>query len=140
MNTPTSPPRAGSRSDAGFTLIELVVIILILGVLSAVAVPIFVDLRTQANAAAEEGVVGNVRSAIGLYYANQAASGTPRYPGSLDAGANNSTASNTNQFFTTVLAQGGVQRDWRKNGTGQYVGPAAGVYVYTSASGQFAKQ
>jgi prepilin-type N-terminal cleavage/methylation domain-containing protein len=136
----SSTARPGTGSNAGFTLIELVVIILILGVLSAVAVPIFVDLRTQANQAAEEGVVGNVRSAIGLYYANQAANGTPRYPASLDAIANNVTASNTNAFFTNVLSQGGVQRDWRKNGTGQYVGPASGVYAYTSASGQFAKQ
>jgi prepilin-type N-terminal cleavage/methylation domain-containing protein len=128
------------RSDRGFTLIELVVIIVILGVLSAVAVPIFVDLQDEANQAAEEGVVGNVRSAISLYYANQAASGTPRYPASLDSAAASSTANNANAFFTGVLSQGGVTRDWHKDSSSNYVGPAGGVYVYTSASGQFTKQ
>jgi prepilin-type N-terminal cleavage/methylation domain-containing protein len=131
--------RSGARSG-GFTLIELVVIIVILGVLSAVAVPIFIDLQDEANQAAEEGVVGNVRSAISLYFANQAASGTPGYPASLDSAANSSSATDANPFFTTVLSQGGVTRDWTKNGSGQYVGPAGGVYAYTSATGQFSKQ
>ncbi|MBI1850607.1 MAG: type II secretion system protein [Planctomycetes bacterium] len=135
-----SSPISARTAERGFTLIELVVIIVILGVLSAVAVPIFVDLQDEANQAAEEGVVGNVRSAISLYYANLAASGTPRYPGSLDAATASSSAGNTNPFFTSVLSQGGVTRDWTKNASSQYVGPAGGVYAYTSATGQFTKQ
>ncbi len=135
-----SPPFGARGAARGFTLIELVVIIVILGVLSAVAVPIFVDLQDEANQAAEEGVVGNVRSAIGLYYANQAANGNPRYPEALDGAAPSSSSSNTNPFFTSVLAQGGVTRDWTKNDSGHYVGPAGGVYNYNSATGQFAKQ
>ncbi len=126
--------------EGGFTLIELIVIIIILGVLSAVAVPIFVDLQDEANEAAERGVVGNVRSAIGLYYANAAANGAPDYPGALDSAGSSSTASTANAFFTSVIGQGGITEDWTKNASGQYVGPNGGVYEYNSATGQFTRQ
>ena len=89
---------------------------------------------------AERGVVGNVRSAIGLFYANSAANGNPDYPGSLDAAAASSAASDTNSFFINVLGQGGITEDWSKNGSSQYVGPNGGVYEYNSATGQFTRQ
>ena len=52
-----------------FTLIELVMVIAILGILAAVAIPRFIDLSGQAEEAAEEGVVGSVRSGVYTYYA-----------------------------------------------------------------------
>ncbi len=48
------------KNDKGFTLIELVMVIVILAVLAAVAIPTFVNLSTEAKAAAESGVVGGV--------------------------------------------------------------------------------
>ncbi len=49
--------------EAGFTLVELVIVILILGILSAVALPRFLDLGKDARKAKAEGVFGAVRSA-----------------------------------------------------------------------------
>jgi len=54
------------RDQKGFTLIELVVVMVILALLAAVAVPKFLDLQKQAEVASVQKVVGNIRSALSL--------------------------------------------------------------------------
>ncbi len=72
------------RSNKGFTLIELVIIIVILGILSVVAIPKYVDMQEEAREASIRGALGNMRSAISIQYARNALNGSPGFPSALD--------------------------------------------------------
>lgn len=65
------------RKSQGFTLIELVAVIVILGILAAVAVPKFFNLSSEAKEAALQGTVGAIESASTLNYAAYEVSKNP---------------------------------------------------------------
>ena len=70
----------------GFTLIELVMVIAILGILAAMILPRFIDLQAKAKDSAAKGALGAVRSAIAVQYASNAANNvTPLVPASITA-------------------------------------------------------
>lgn len=57
------------NQQSGFTLIELIMVIVILGILSAFALPRFADLSSDAERAAMEGALGSVKSASAIAHA-----------------------------------------------------------------------
>lgn len=99
------------NNKKGFTLIELIMVIVILGILAAVAIPKFVDLSSDAEESACDGIRGNVASAAAIYYANEAAKGrTASFPD------------------TTTTVGTAMEGGWPEC-------PGSGTLSYTSSSG-----
>ena len=64
-----------NRKQDGFTLIELVMVIVILGILAAFALPRFADLGGDARAATIDGAAGSMKSAMAIVHSKALAEG-----------------------------------------------------------------
>ena len=127
-------------SQSGFTLIELIMVIVILAILGAVAIPKYVDLSSDAKSANESGVVAGVRAGLTTYFVDPARGNRTSYPATLDSSANGACTT-ANPCFDTVLSQGGITDQWTRLSALTYRSPVNGtnIWTYTVATGNFQK-
>lgn len=126
------------KSEKGFTIIELVVVILLLGILTATALPRFMDVTSQAHDAVVQGVVGGMATGVALSRATWFAEGrsatgisgfgdgfvavnTSGYPTGVQGGPPSGAAACITAY-EEILQPGGRPTTRVYNGTGTVAG------------------
>lgn len=132
-----------TKNNKGFTLIELVLVITILGILAVAALPSFIDISTNARQSSMAGVVGAVRSGVSLFRSNDIVQNGPpgAYPAALDAAAV-AAVSTADPFFGNILQAALRDAAWTKDAADANVyifsdGTSTCTYTYVPATGAF---
>lgn len=130
-------------NQKGFTLIELILVIVILGILAAVAAPQFFDMTDDARQAQRDSVVSTIGSAVNMTRSDNLMNGVvPAIPAQLDAHPDGSACADATPCFDGVLQGGIVDNSWNKVDATNYThdmqdGNPARTYTLDVATGTF---
>ena len=72
--------RPNIRDQRGFTLIEIIMVIVLLGIIAAIAIPKYVDLKSDAADASADGIVGAIVASAAIGYADRVVNDSGTYP------------------------------------------------------------
>lgn len=118
------------KSTKGFTLVELVIVIVIVGILSIVAVPLYRGYTRKAMATEGKALLGSIQTAQKVQYAENAAflsSGATSFHSALDVDAR------ANKYFTSFTITTGAGA-FTATTTGTSTGGASGISLTIAAS------
>jgi MSHA pilin protein MshA len=130
------------KHQSGFTLIELIIVIVILGILAVTAAPKFLDVTDQANAAATSGIQGNVAASANVVRAAWLLAGSTGTSATIDGEAitvenASDTAADTANGYPTANSAGigssiEISSQWSQGqGVSDYIFAATNTFPTT---------